>query len=78
MVNLIKPAVLEGSMFVSYKPISVNMHNSDFKIIKCLLSNPRMQVADIAREASISTKTVKREKIILYNSPFSEICLLCK
>jgi DNA-binding Lrp family transcriptional regulator len=60
MANLLKPAVVESSMFVSYKPISVNMNNSDFKIIKCLLSNPRMQVADIAREASISTKTVKR------------------
>ena len=60
MVNLLKPAIVESSMFVSHKPISVNINNSDFKIIKCLLSNPRMQVADIASEASISTKTVKR------------------
>jgi DNA-binding Lrp family transcriptional regulator len=60
MVNLLKPAVVESSMFVNYKPISMSINNSDFKIIKCLLSNPRMQVADIAKEASISTKTVKR------------------
>ena len=41
MVNLLKPAVVESSsMFVSYKPISVNMNNSDFNIIKCFLSNP--------------------------------------
>ena len=60
MVNLLKPAIVESSMFVSHKPISVNINNSDFKIIKCLLSNPRMQVADIASEATISTKTVKR------------------
>lgn len=34
--------------------------NSDFKIIKCLLSNPRIQIEDIAKHTSLSTKTVTR------------------
>src|ERR687887_92696 len=61
MVNLLKPSVIvEDSLFVTYKPISMNIRNSDFKIIKCLLSNARTQVEDIAKESSISTKTVTR------------------
>ena len=61
MVNLLKPAVVvEDSMFVTYKPISMKIHNSDFKIIKCLLSNARMQVENIAKDSSISIKTVTR------------------
>ena len=34
----------------------------DFKIIKALLSNPRMQVEGIAKETSLSTKTVTRRQ----------------
>jgi DNA-binding Lrp family transcriptional regulator len=61
MVNLLKPAVIvEDSMLVTYKQISMKIHNSDFKIIKCLLSNARMQVENIAKESTISTKTVTR------------------
>ena len=33
---------------------------SDLKIIKCLLSNARMEIAEIAKEASISARTATR------------------
>jgi DNA-binding Lrp family transcriptional regulator len=59
MKELLEPSIVE-SRFVSYKPVSMKIHSSDFKIIKSLLSNPRMQVEDIARETSLSTKTVAR------------------
>jgi DNA-binding Lrp family transcriptional regulator len=38
----------------------------DFKIIRCLLDNPRMEISDIAEKISISSKTVSRrlEKMI--------------
>jgi DNA-binding Lrp family transcriptional regulator len=32
-------------------PPSMNISISDLKIIKCLLSNARMEIADIAKEA---------------------------
>ncbi|MBV9177411.1 MAG: winged helix-turn-helix domain-containing protein [Nitrososphaeraceae archaeon] len=38
----------------------MKVHTSDFKIIKALLSNPRIQVESIAKETSLSTKTVTR------------------
>jgi len=59
MVDLLKPASVE-SMFTSYKPVSMKINISDLKIISCLLLNPKMEIADIAKEASISTKTVTR------------------
>ena len=57
--DLLKPAIVE-SKFISYKPVSIKIHSSDFKIIKSLLPNPRIQVEDIARKTSLSTKTVTR------------------
>jgi DNA-binding Lrp family transcriptional regulator len=57
--ELLRPSAVE-SRFISYKPVSMKIHNSDIKIIKSLLSNPRMQVEDIAKETSLSTKTVTR------------------
>jgi len=57
--DLLKPASLE-SIFVSYRPLTMRIHKSDFQIIKCLLSNSRMPIHDIAKEASLSTKTVTR------------------
>lgn len=59
LVDLLKPASVE-SMFTSYKPVSMKINICDLKIISCLLLNPRMEIADIAKEASISTKTVTR------------------
>jgi DNA-binding Lrp family transcriptional regulator len=56
---LLKPASVE-STFVSYRPVTIQVRSSDFKIMKCLLSNPRMLVGDIAKEASMTTKTVAR------------------
>jgi DNA-binding Lrp family transcriptional regulator len=59
MIDLLKPAVVD-SKFVDYKPTYMRITVSDFKIIKSLLSNARMEIADIAKGASISSKTVAR------------------
>ena len=60
-VDLLKQSALDVECaFMNYRPISIKAHSSDFKIIKSLLSNPRMQVEDIAKETSLSTRTVTR------------------
>ncbi|HJT48827.1 MAG TPA: AsnC family transcriptional regulator [Nitrososphaeraceae archaeon] len=51
--------------FMNYRPISTKIHSSDFKILMALLSNARMRVEDIAKETSLSTKTVTRRMQIL-------------
>jgi DNA-binding Lrp family transcriptional regulator len=59
LTDLLKPAEVE-SIFGSFKPVNVRIHSSDLEIMKCLLSDPRMRVEDIAKETSLSTKTVAR------------------
>ena len=54
--NLLKPAIVDYK-FVIMNPPSMNVNISDLKIIKCLLPNARMEIAQIAKEASISSKT---------------------
>jgi DNA-binding Lrp family transcriptional regulator len=58
--DLIKPAVVEKIIFAHYRLPSIKIHISDLKIIKSLLLNPRMQVDEIARDTSLSTRTVAR------------------
>jgi len=41
-------------------PPSMNVSISDLKIIKCLLFNAKMEIADIANEASVSPRTATR------------------
>ena len=57
--TLLKPATVEYR-FAMINPPSMNISISDLKIIKCLLSNARMEIADIANEASVSPRTATR------------------
>jgi DNA-binding Lrp family transcriptional regulator len=59
LTDLLRPAEVE-SIFGSFKPVNVRIHSSDLEIMKCLLSDPRMLVEDIAKETSFSRKTVAR------------------
>jgi len=65
MGDVLKPAVIEKTMLVNYKPVSVKIQSSDLKVIKCLFSNPRIQIKDIAKKTSLSVRTMTRwfEKI---------------
>ncbi|MGA7543324.1 MAG: AsnC family transcriptional regulator [Nitrososphaeraceae archaeon] len=58
----LKPATVHF-MFTSPSYYSGNKHElseTDLRIIKCLLSNPRMELNDIAKKISISARTVNR------------------
>jgi DNA-binding Lrp family transcriptional regulator len=59
LTDLLKPVTLEA-LFATYRPVTMNIHNSDLVIMKCLLSDPRMVAKDIAKETSLSSKTVAR------------------
>jgi DNA-binding Lrp family transcriptional regulator len=61
VVDLLKQSALNVEYaFMNYRPIPIKVHASDFKIIKALLSNSRLQVEDVAKETSLSAKTVTR------------------
>ena len=59
LTDLLKPATLE-TVFASLRPVTMKIQSSDLVIMKRLLSDPRMAVEDIAKETSLSSKTVGR------------------
>ena len=59
LTDLLKPSQVE-SIFARYTPVAMRIHDTDLKIMKCLLPDPRMMVEDIARATSLSPKTVAR------------------
>jgi len=59
LTELLKPSKVE-SILARYTPITMRIYNSDLKIMKCLLPNPRMLVEDMAKAISLSSKTVAR------------------
>ena len=58
--KVLEPAIIEKSMIVDNKPISLKIRTIDLKIIRCLLNNPRMSTTEIAKSTSISSKSVIR------------------
>src|ERR671924_656820 len=62
----LKPATVHfmftspSSSSSSYLHSKHELSETDLKIIKCLLSNPRMDMNDIAKKTSISARTVNR------------------
>lgn len=70
LADLLKPAELK-SFFARYdpgrfNPVNVKIHSSDLEIMRSLSSDPRLRVEDIAKETSLSPRTVARrlEKMI--------------
>ena len=59
LIDLLKPSKVE-SIFARYTPITMKIYSSDLKIMKCLLSDLRMLIEDIAKATSLSPKTVAR------------------
>jgi DNA-binding Lrp family transcriptional regulator len=59
LTDLLTPSTVH-SIFVSYSPLTMRIHSSDLEVMKYLLSNSRMQIDYIAKESSLSSKTVKR------------------
>src|SRR6185437_13840521 len=47
--KVLEPAIIERSMIVDNKPISLKIKSLDLKIIRCLLNNPRMSTTEIAK-----------------------------
>jgi len=60
VTDLLKPATVE-SFFADFSPPpTMKIHNSDLEIMKCLLSDARKSVDNIAKETSLSPRTVAR------------------
>jgi DNA-binding Lrp family transcriptional regulator len=58
--SAVRPATLRNIFRGKLESTDVALTSTDLRIIKCLLSEPRMKNDDIAKLASVSQKTVKR------------------
>lgn len=54
----LKPAIVQNCFVGRHHPTKQELRKTDYNILKCLISNPRMEISEIARRVSISSKTV--------------------
>jgi DNA-binding Lrp family transcriptional regulator len=55
----LKPAIVQNCIVGRYfSPTKQKLRETDYNILKCLISNPRMKISEIARRISLSSKTV--------------------
>jgi DNA-binding Lrp family transcriptional regulator len=55
----------------------MKINKSDLKIVKSLLTSPRMEIADIAKEVSMSVKTIRRRLDLMKRNHILEFTILC-
>ena len=60
VTDLLKPATVEAFFADFSPPPTMKIHSSDLEIMKCLLSDARKSVDNIAKETSLSPRTVAR------------------
>jgi DNA-binding Lrp family transcriptional regulator len=60
VTDLLKPARVQAFFADFSPPPTMKIHSSDLEIMKCLLSDARKSVENIAKETSLSPKTVAR------------------
>jgi DNA-binding Lrp family transcriptional regulator len=79
----LKPATVHfmftspSSSSSSYLRSKHELSETDLKIIKCLLSNPRMDMNDIAKKTSISARTVNRRLTKLKDNNVLKFFIQC-
>jgi DNA-binding Lrp family transcriptional regulator len=54
----LKPAIVQNCFVGRYLSTKQKLRETDYKMLKCLISNPRMEISEIARRISVSSKTV--------------------
>jgi DNA-binding Lrp family transcriptional regulator len=68
LAEALKPALIQNRVVGHSYPIKLKLRATDFKIIKCLISDARMEISEIAKRVSASSKTVSaRLKIMQEN-----------
>jgi DNA-binding Lrp family transcriptional regulator len=58
LVEALKPALIQNMVIGHSYPVRLELLHSDFKIMKCLISDARMEISEIAKRVSTTPKTV--------------------
>ena len=74
LTQALKPALIQNIFVGQSSPLKLKLRKTDFRILKCLLTNPRLEISEIARQISVSSKTVgdrlaklKENRIVIFN-----------
>jgi DNA-binding Lrp family transcriptional regulator len=85
LLDSLKPATVHVMFTSKLSPTSSASHlrnkpelsETDLRIIRCLLSNPRMELNDIGRKTSMSAKTVNRRLTKMRDNNILKFFILC-
>jgi DNA-binding Lrp family transcriptional regulator len=74
LTEALKPALIQNIFVGQSSPLKLKMKKTDFRILKCLIADSRMEISEIAKQISVSSKTVsnrleklKQHRIVLFN-----------
>lgn len=69
-----KPALIQNIFVGQSFPLKLKLRKTDFGILRCLLTDARMEISEIAKRVSVSTKTasdrlskLKENRIVIFN-----------
>lgn len=60
LAEVVGQDLLIQNQTITFPSVREQPTHTDFKIMRCLLANPRMEISDIAEKISLSSKTVAR------------------
>jgi DNA-binding Lrp family transcriptional regulator len=60
LIKNIQSLIIQNLFIAQTFPLKINLKKIDFKIIECLLTNPRMPIYEISKKVSRSSKTVSK------------------
>jgi DNA-binding Lrp family transcriptional regulator len=74
LTQALKPALIQNIFVGQSFPLKLKLRKTDFGILRCLLNDARMEISEIAKRVSVSTKTagdrlskLKENRIIIFN-----------
>jgi DNA-binding Lrp family transcriptional regulator len=74
LAEALKPALIQNIFVGQSSPLKLKLRKTDFRILKCLLADTRMEISEIARQISVSSKTagdrltkLKENRIVIFN-----------
>jgi DNA-binding Lrp family transcriptional regulator len=74
LTQALKPALIQNIFVGQSSPLKLKLRKTDFRILKCLLTDTRMEISEIARQVSVSSKTagdrlakLKENRIVIFN-----------
>jgi len=67
LADALKPALVETMLVTNSYKTNARLSTTDLSLIKCLISNPRLESSEIASKLEISTKTITRRLHTMQN-----------